>query len=373
MKKALLPSALFFTAITFVTVVSVSVCLPGLNMTVADAVVKGLISDDKAEVAFIRIAGHKEERLDGNQKTGVSSVSAVSHVSTVPIVSTGLIERFFSGHAAGRQDGPATDIFIAGIRLVDTSHQISNIRNLTQRDGYDNQPSFSRGGRYLIYTSMRDGQTDLFRHDFTSGETVRVTSTSESEYSPGWSPDNSGYSAVVVEEDGTQRLWFYSLDGRPVQPLLERVEPVGYYSWLDSTRVALFVLGDPPTLRIADISTGLVRTVAENIGRSLQTMPGSNRVAWLDKSDPQNWMIRVYDPDTREISSLITALSEAEDFAWTAYGTLIMARRSVIFEWDPLGTAGWTEIADLSSSGIRNITRLAVSSSGNRIAIVAGR
>ncbi|MFU8861093.1 MAG: TolB family protein [Cyclonatronaceae bacterium] len=284
-----------------------------------------------------------------------------------------MINPFYPDRDALLQDVPSTDIYVADIHLVDTMHQISNIRNLTRRNGYDNQPSFSRTGRYLIYNSMRDGQTDLFRYDFTSGETVQFTSSAESEYSPQWTPDNSGFSSVVVEEDGTQRLWFYTLDGQPVQPLLERVEPVGYYSWLDTTRVALFVLGDPPTLRIADIRTGLVRTVAENIGRSLQTMPGSNTVAWLDKNDPQNWMIRMYDADTRKISSLITALPESEDFTWTAYGTLIMARHSIIFEWDPLGTAGWTEIADLSTSGIRNITRLAISPSGNRIAIVAGR
>jgi hypothetical protein len=270
-----------------------------------------------------------------------------------------------------RQEVPSTDIYVADIRLVDNYHQISNVTNLTRRNGYDNQPAFSRGGRYLLYNSMMHGQTDIYRHDFTTGETAQVTATDVSEYSPGWTPDNSGYSAVVVEEDGTQRLWFYSLDGEPVQPLLERVEPVGYYSWLDSTRVALFVLGDPPTLRVADVRTGLIRTVTENIGRSLQVMPGSSKVAWIDKSDPDNWMIRMYDPDNQGIESMILAVPGSEDFAWTAYGSLIMARRSIIYEWDPMGSEGWTKIADLSKTGVRNITRMAVSPSGNRIAIVA--
>ncbi|MCA1802678.1 MAG: hypothetical protein LC662_09480 [Rhodothermaceae bacterium] len=268
------------------------------------------------------------------------------------------------------QDLPSTDIYTGNLRLIDSSHEISNVINLTRRNGYDNQPSFSRNGRYMFYNSMRDGQTDIYRHDFSNG-TQQVTTTAESEYSPALTPDNSGYSTVVVEGDGTQRLWYYTHEGDPVRPLLERVEPVGYYSWLDSTRVALFVLGEPPTLRVADIRTGLVRTVSDNPGRSLQTMPGSSKVAWLDKSDPDNWMIRMYDPDTRQTESMIPAIPGSEDFAWTPYGSLIMARRSLIFEWDPMGTEGWTGIADLSKSGVRNITRLAVSPSGNRIAIVA--
>lgn len=269
------------------------------------------------------------------------------------------------------QEVPSTDIYTGDLRLVDSSHEISNITNLTRRKGYDNQPSFSRGGRYMLYNSMRDGQTDIYRHDFTNGSTQQVTATAESEYSPAWTPDNSGYSAVVVEEDGTQRLWYYTLEGEPVRPLLERVEPVGYYSWLDSTRVALFVLGEPPTLRVADVRTGLVRTVTDNPGRSMQAMPGSSKVAWLDKSDPENWIIRMYDPDTRQTESMIPAVPGSEDFAWTPYGSLIMARRSMVFEWDPMDIKGWTVIADLSKSGVRNITRLAVSPSGNRIAIVA--
>jgi hypothetical protein len=300
----------------------------------------------------------------------VESIPRTSEDNTVValagLITTNSVNPDFTG-----QEVPSTDVYTGDLRLIDSSHEISNVTNLTRRNGYDNQPSFSRSGRYMFYNSMRDGQTDIYRHDFTNRTTLQVTSTAESEYSPALTPDNTGYSTVVVEADGTQRLWYYTLEGDPVRPLLERVEPVGYYSWLDSTRVALFVLGDPPTLRVADVRTGLVRSVSDNPGRSLQTMPGSSKVAWLDKSDPDNWMIRMYDPDTRQTESMIPAIPGSEDFAWTPYGSIIMARRSLIFEWDPMGTEGWTGIADLSKSGVRNITRLAVSPSGNRIAIVA--
>jgi Tol biopolymer transport system component len=260
---------------------------------------------------------------------------------------------------------------VGTIRLVDSGHQIDGIRNLTRRAGYDNQPEFSPDGRFLLFNSMREGVTDIYRHDFLTAETVRVTATPVSEYSPGYTPGQSGYSAVVVEADGTQRLWFYNMDGGPVSPLLERVAPVGYYSWIDSSRVALFVLGDPPTLRIADVRTGLARTVAGNTGRAIKTMPASNKVTWIDKSDPDQWVIRLYDPETRQTESLIPTLPGVEDLAWTPYGTLLMGRGSVIFEWDPMGSAGWTPIADLAGDGVRNITRISVSASGNRIAIVA--
>lgn len=282
------------------------------------------------------------------------------------------IPMLFAVHPAmARQVPPATDIFVGNISFVDGWHQLSEVKNLTLRKGYDNQPSFSRDGQQMLYSSMMEGITDIFRHDFETGENIRVTNTPVSEYSPMWMPGDEGYSAVVVEEDGRQRLWKYSPAGIPVMPLLDRIEAVGYYSWLDTTRAALFVLGEPPVLRIADIRDGLSRMAAVDISRSLQTMPGSSKVAFIDKKDPGDWVIRSYDPDTMQTESLITTVPDAEDFAWSPYGTLLMARLSVIYEWDPLGGQGWTKMADLSAFGVRNITRLAVSPAGNRIAIVA--
>jgi Tol biopolymer transport system component len=58
-------------------------------------------------------------------------------------------------------------------------------QNLTRREGYDNQPSFSASSRELFYTSNRgDGQTDVYRYDLSTGLSVPVRRTTpESEYS----------------------------------------------------------------------------------------------------------------------------------------------------------------------------------------------
>jgi hypothetical protein len=41
---------------------------------------------------------------------------------------------------------PATDIFLADLAVADGRFAVSAPRNLTARDGYDNQPAFSRDG-----------------------------------------------------------------------------------------------------------------------------------------------------------------------------------------------------------------------------------
>lgn len=75
---------------------------------------------------------------------------------------------------------------------------------------YDNRPAFTPDGTGLLFTSTRGGgtQTDISRYDIMSGETMRVTSTPESEYSPTVTPDEAHVSVIRVEADGTPRLWW---------------------------------------------------------------------------------------------------------------------------------------------------------------------
>ena len=84
---------------------------------------------------------------------------------------------------------------------------------VTDRDGYDNQPSFSADSGSIFYTSGRDGQTDIYRYDVAAANSAAVIQTAEREYSPQQIQDDAGtwISHVQVEEDGAQRLWKWPL------------------------------------------------------------------------------------------------------------------------------------------------------------------
>ncbi len=57
------------------------------------------------------------------------------------------------------------------------------------------------------------------------------------------------------------------------------------------------------------------------------------------------------------------------DTAWMPDGRLLMAHKDVLFSWKP-GDGDWTRVADLDRLGLRGVTRLAVSPTGDRLAIV---
>ena len=170
--------------------------------------------------------------------------------------------------------------------------------NITDRAGYDNQPSFTSDQKGVFFTSVRDdAQADIYRYDIATKQTTRVTTTApESEYSATPIDGGRAISIVRVERDSAQRLWRFPLDGSAPSVILERVRPVGYHAWADDHTLALFVLGSPNTLQLADTRSGAAETLASGIGRSLHRIPGTNRISFVRKVAPDRVVDRVARP-----------------------------------------------------------------------------
>jgi dipeptidyl aminopeptidase/acylaminoacyl peptidase len=279
---------------------------------------------------------------------------------------------------------PDTDIFIVEMKLTGGRVEFGRPANVTNRPGYDNQPSFTPDGRAVLFSSQREGnQTDVYRHDLSTAETARLTSTPESEYSPTVTPDGKFFSVVRVEADGTQRLWKFPLAGTGAPALvMTDVKPVGYHLWLDARTLALFVLGAqnrPHTLQLAVLGKrpGEVvelSTMATNVGRSFQRVPSQkDSFTFVHKLAPDNWLIKTVDLRSHRTSPLAKTLPGSEDYARLPDGSLLMARDAKLFRLDPTAGQDWQEIADFAAACATacRITRLAVSPRADRLAFVA--
>lgn len=273
---------------------------------------------------------------------------------------------------------PDTEIFLA--TLTTSGQQISIVRpvNISNSPGYDNQPSFTPDGRSVLFTSIRGGsQTDIYRYSIASREVTRVTNTPESEYSPTVTPDRAHISVIRVEADGTQRLWQFTLDGQQPQLVLADVKPVGYHAWTDASTLALFVLGQPTTLQLADRRSGKAEILARNIGRSIQAIPLRGTVSFVEREPAGDTGVKLHikelDPNTRTITPLVDAPtgSREADLAWAPEGLLLVAQGDALYGWRR-GTAAkeWSKLADLAALGLAGVSRIAVSPAGDRIAFV---
>lgn len=73
-------------------------------------------------------------------------------------------------------------------------------------------PRFSRDGRQVIYSLSNGGNTDIYRTDLGTGQSVRLTNAPSIDTAPSLSPDGS---QIVFESDrsGTQQLYVMSANG----------------------------------------------------------------------------------------------------------------------------------------------------------------
>jgi dipeptidyl aminopeptidase/acylaminoacyl peptidase len=273
--------------------------------------------------------------------------------------------------AAGAQAPPSTDVFLAPLHVTATGVSVGAVNNITDRPGYDNQPSFTPDSRSILFTSVRDdGQSDIYRFDIATRAIARVTTTPESEYSATVMPDGRRFSVIRVEKDSAQRLWSFALDGSDPRIVLTRLKPVGYHAWIDSRNLALFVLGKPNALVHANVATGALDTLARDIGRSLQPLPDRIGFSFTQRTDSGTFRLKTMRWPSRATKDLIELPRGTEDIAWLGKGMVLAAQGTRLVLWHS-GDVAWRTVADHAASNLTSITRLAVSPDGKWLALVA--
>jgi len=262
------------------------------------------------------------------------------------------------------------DMPVTAISLVNVDNNFEFIQGslsaLTARQDYDNQPHFITNDR-LLFTRHLKGQTDIWQIDLNTTQLSAVTKTSESEYSPTLMPNGKGFSVIRVEADNTQRLWRFDLNGEQPKVLLNDIKPVGYHVWLTDQDIAVTILGEKAmTLQLANRSTGKAVVVDSDLGRSLYKIKGENAFSYTVHREQQN-EIRIYDIATNTSKSITGVLKDAQDYVWLSDGSILMAQGNRIFRFQDNDWALWSELTTLG-----DITRLAVSPDGTKLALVHG-
>ena len=285
-----------------------------------------------------------------------------------------------------------SNIYLFDLRQTsDTTYDFLNPRYVTAFNprGYNNQPAFlNETELYLSVQYPESNQTDLYVLDMRTNTKYQVTETPEGEFSPQLMPTRYQFSAVrqeIAGRDTLQRLWEFPVDRlSDGKPIFKYLNNIGYYHWLNSTKVAVFLVGSPNKLAIADTRTDEVEDIAENAGRCFKKLRNGN-LAYVQKSDFDNWYIMERKLTTARVRGrsssfntnqeieqrIIETLPGSEDFEILPDGSYIMALGSKLFRFNPRrGDQDWREIGDLRYFGLRNITRMSLSR-GNQIAIVA--
>lgn len=286
---------------------------------------------------------------------------------------------------------PNTDIWLLDVDAQKDTIILSNPVNITSRPGYDNQPSFSPDGKFIYYTSIRDEkQSDIYRYDLKTKQTLQFTNTpATSEYSPNVTPDGKNISVVMVEPDSTQRLWQFPLSGAPPQLVMDKVDSIGYYCWISEDSLALVMITEPPRIKVVNTNVQKVNDFRKFSDKSI-----AGRCLVYDKqsaalfyatrradSNHKEYRINnsIHDilPKKREVCAIDPLPDSPEDFAIIYYSRknvppcYVYGYQSCLFVLDWYWQSTDIFSIELSSYGIRNITRIAISPDSKKMAIVA--
>lgn len=268
----------------------------------------------------------------------------------------------------------STDLFLVELWSDGGLVRLGDPTNLTNRHGYDNQPSYTADGRSVLYVSREGLKSDVYRYDLSAGQISRLTTTGDREYSPKVPPAGGGFTAIRAERDQRRRLWSYNDDGSQPKLIWNNIDPpMLYFAWADTTTAAIVMEDNSGarSLYVVDVESGKAEPRADNVGRSLERIPGRHAVSFVHKASPADWWIEEIDFDTGEVRRIARTIQGAEDHAWTPSGAIVMGSGTEVYLRVPDADESWRSIADYSREGLRNITRVAVSPLGDSMVLVA--
>ena len=265
---------------------------------------------------------------------------------------------------------PNTEVYLFDLDRTDGKINLSNPKNISNNEGYDNQPSFLDDNT-VLFSAIRADQTDIIKFDITKGSVKTwITDTpTGSEYSPLKIPNKPAISAIRLDLDGLQRLYAYDLETGDSKVLLKDLK-VGYHIWFaPNTLVCTVLRENRMDLVVADLQNGDVHTVDKNVGRSLHKIPNTDRISYIGKEG--NWTIKSLDPLTGETVQLIATHEKAEDICWLNDGTILAGSGKAIVKANPEAGLLWEQLMYFQQEEIHSISRISTNSNNTRLAFVA--
>lgn len=262
-----------------------------------------------------------------------------------------------------------TEVYLFDLKNVNGKFELSNKRNISNNDGYDNQPSFYNDN-IVLFSSTRNGQTDIAQYNVRDLRVSYISNTQNgSEYSPTKIPGKKEISSIRLDKDGKQLLYSYDYKTAKSKVLVEDLV-IGYHVWANKDRIVSFVLGDTSSLVVSNLKDKSNYTFQKNIGRSLHRIPNSQLVSYISKEN-RDWEIRSLDPISGATKKIINTIPQVEDMCWIIDGTILMAKGKTIFMFNPKTDKDWSILETFKDTEINNITRLATNETGNYLALVA--
>ena len=281
------------------------------------------------------------------------------------LISFGILLIGFWGFAQ-----PNTEVYLFDISYKNDKIEVKNQRNISNNDGYDNQPSFFNDN-IVLFSSTRNDQTDIAAYSIRDAKIQWLSDTPNgSEYSPTKIPNKKEISAIRLDKDNTQLLYTYNYNTTDYKVLLKDLK-VGYHCWYNEDIIVSAVLDDDAlSLVVSNLQDKSNYTFQKKVGRSLHKIPNSKLISYISKEN-ETWEIKSLDPLSGATKKIINTIPEAEDMCWLLNGTILMGKANKIYKYNPKTDKDWSIFCTFEDKGLSNISRIATNPTSSLLAIVS--
>ncbi len=265
-----------------------------------------------------------------------------------------------------------TEVYVFDISPAYEGLELLNIQPVSSNKGYNNQPSFQTDD-FILYSSNNEGQNDIakFHVTYRVWEWFNTPTKNGSEFSPQTFPSSNDVAAVRLDKDGLQRLYKYDSQTGKSTELIKDLQ-IAYFAFYNDQKILSTVLdGDKMDLVMIDLPLKKADTLFYNVGRSLQKVPKINSMSYSLLNEEGNLDLYLLDMDSYESFFVTEMPIGIQDYVWLNDTQILIGSGNKLYMYDTLGDSEWTRVASLEEYGLKNITRMAISPNGKKLAIVA--
>lgn len=212
--------------------------------------------------------------------------------------------------------------------------QLGSATEVSNRDGYDNQPAFTPDSQSIIFASDRGGQhNDIYQYHLNQGLKSRFSqlthTPNESEFSPQslinthTSDSKSGIRYVIEQGVPHQSVWQKVSEQAPTRAIKSMI-PAGYYAHhpdlgtLIWARYAYSLYFEALSNDAQSSSADERHFVVANAGRSIHAIPNDKAFSYLHKQQDGQRVIKRFDPKSASHTPLISVGNGSEDYSWSS-------------------------------------------------------
>ncbi|UWX53708.1 nuclear transport factor 2 family protein [Maribacter litopenaei] len=253
---------------------------------------------------------------------------------------------------------------------TDGAIKIGEPKNISNNEGYDNQPSFYDDDR-ILFAFTRNGQTDIALYHINSESKSWISNTPNGgEYSPLRITGQEDISAIRLDNDGLQRLYKYDFKTGQDQELISDLK-VGYHVWYnDHIIVCTVLVENRMDLVVVNLQNNTRYTMQKNVGRSLHRIPQTELISYISKENDTT-MIKSMHPISGTTTNIVGLIDPSEDICWIQSGTIITGYENSLLSFDYNKGTSWKQLHTFDKNEITKISRLSINPNGKRLAFVS--